>query len=521
MILATDCVFFVVVILATTTAITDRQVVTVETDVGTINGYVKETTFLDKTVAIDRFQGIPFAEAPVGERRFQKPFPKAPFSEPLDAFAHGNMCMQLSPFDEWVKGVKISDSEDCLYLNIYAPHSRNSRQESLAVMVWIYGGGFNFGFSDIYLGDNIAAHGNVIVVTLNYRLSLWGFLSTGNENAPGNAGLWDQHLGIKWVHDNIAAFGGDNQRITVFGESAGSASVMYQALYPGNKGLFHRVIGQSGSVGSYWASNENVPKFTQYLATLTDCSNDDSKALVACLQGVSNDVLAELVSNVSTGLFDVPFPFSPIEDGDFITYAPMATFSEALGSNDLSPDNLDMFQSVDIMTGVNSGEGSIGMYPQMGIEDNEAFLPSRDDFEKHSTSFLVNKLYSNSNIQLLSDLVAAEYTNWENPNDPINIRQQYVDMHGDAAFLGTLYETVNKHAQVSSATSTYMYMFDEQPTTPFFTNTTWFRGLAHAEDLPFVFGYKSLTDEEDLGVLWEKLLAKDIMTLWTNFAKTG
>jgi len=109
-------------------------------------------------------------------------------------------------------------------------------------MVWLHGGGFVCGSSDMYDGAYLAAHGQVVVVTVNYRLSVFGFLSTEDASSTGNNGLWDQHLAIKWVHDNAVAFGGDPSRVTLFGESAGGANVMFQALYVGNKGLVHRVI---------------------------------------------------------------------------------------------------------------------------------------------------------------------------------------------------------------------------------------------------------------------------------------
>ncbi|KAL4222685.1 hypothetical protein ACF0H5_018726 [Mactra antiquata] len=159
-------------VLPGTFAATDRQVVTVDTNVGTMNGYVKETTYLGETYKIDRFLGIPYAEAPVGERRFMKALPKAPFTAPFDAFAHGSMCMQMPGLEWFFQDMDFNYSEDCLFLNIYAPHSRTEGNVNIPVMIFIHGGGFNGGFPDNYPGDNIAAHGNVIVITIGYRLSL-------------------------------------------------------------------------------------------------------------------------------------------------------------------------------------------------------------------------------------------------------------------------------------------------------------------------------------------------------------
>ncbi|KAL4221891.1 hypothetical protein ACF0H5_017943 [Mactra antiquata] len=518
MLLAQESVYiFIVSIMIVVQALAGREVVTVNSEVGTINGYVKETTFLGKTSKIDRFQGIPYAESPVGERRFLKASPKARFNEPLNAFSHSSMCMQTSlvkfifPYSEY------QFSEDCLYLNIYAPHSRN-KEENLPVMIWLYGGGFNFGFSDLYLGDNIAAFGNVIVVTFNYRLSVWGFLKTGNDIAPGNAGLWDQHLAIKWVHDNIQAFGGNNNKITLFGESAGSSSVIYQALYPGNKGLFQRVIGQSGSVESYWANQGNVPKFTEVLSSETGCNSDDAQTMFTCLQAVSNNQLIELLSNVSYGFVDFPFPFNPTRDDDFIRYDP--TNSAFV---DLSTDVIEMFQSVDVLTGVTSAEGSIGLSPLLGVPDAENFRPSKAEYENVVAPNFLKFVYRNeTNIDLLNDIAVAEYTNWVDPYDYGNIRQEYVNMNGDAAFLAPLYNTINKHVQVSTFSNTYMYVFDAVPDTKLVPQASWLKGMAHFEDVLFVFGYKTEDHEADsYGKEWEKMVSKDVITLWTNFAKTG
>ncbi|KAL4221892.1 hypothetical protein ACF0H5_017944 [Mactra antiquata] len=495
----------------------DRQVVTVDTNVGTINGYVKKTTYLGETYKIDRFQGIPYAEAPVGERRFQKALPKAPFARSLDAFAHGKMCMQLVILEPFITEIEYKYSEDCLYLNIYAPHSRHGQDEKLPVMVWIYGGGFNFGYTDIYLGDNIAAYGNVIVVTISYRLSAWGFLSTGTDEAPGNAGLWDQHMGIKWIHDNIEAFGGDNQRVTLFGDSSGSASVIYQALYPGNKGLFQRIIGQSGSVSSYWASLSDVTKHTNCLAEHTNCKNENTKEMIKCLQKVSNDKIVEIIGNVTFGCYEYLFPFDPVKDDDFVRYEPRTAFDT------LPADVIDIYRSIDVMTGVNSADGSTAISPFLGVEMPEEFQPSRDDFKNKFVMSALNLLYSDNKIkEILKDLVVAEYTDWNNPDDPIAIRQEYVNMHGDIAFVAPCYSTLNKHAHVSGA-STFMYLFDIKPSTKLFSYVSWLKGLAHAEEIPAVFGYKSFKKNgESFGEkAWELQLSKDVITLWTNFAKTG
>ncbi|XP_050390186.2 bile salt-activated lipase-like [Patella vulgata] len=161
--------------------------ITVLTNVGNITGSVEDVNVGPNVVKVSTYLGIPFAEPPVGNLRFTKPQPK----------------------------------------------------------IWIHGGSFSVGSGRATTSSILAAYGEVIVVSVNYRLGVFGFLTSGNSAAGGNYGLWDQHLAIKWVKNNIEGFGGDATRITIFGESAGSVSVMLQALYPGNENMFQRVIAES------------------------------------------------------------------------------------------------------------------------------------------------------------------------------------------------------------------------------------------------------------------------------------
>ncbi|NWY17080.1 CEL lipase, partial [Aphelocoma coerulescens] len=181
---------------------------------------------------VDIFRGIPFAAPP---KTLEDPQPHPGWDGTLKATTFKNRCVQMKLTQTDVRG-----SEDCLYLNIWIPQGRKEVSTKLPVMVFIYGGAFLVGgsqganFLDNYLydGEEIAVRGNVIVVTVNYRLGPLGFLSTGDENLPGNYGLKDQHMAIAWVKRNIKAFGGDPDNITIFGESAGAVSVSLQVSCP-------------------------------------------------------------------------------------------------------------------------------------------------------------------------------------------------------------------------------------------------------------------------------------------------
>ena len=197
------------------------------------------------------YRGVPFAAPPIGELRWREPQPVVPWQGMRKATSFAPACMQ--------KGVSMpgekppATSEDCLYLNIWTP--AKTADDRLPVMVWIYGGGYTNGSASmpLYWGDKLAQRG-VVVVTLAYRLGPLGFLAhpeltaESTHKSSGNYGLLDQIAALEWIQRNIAAFGGDRERVTVAGQSAGAMSVSMLMASPRAKGLFHRAIGQSGGV---------------------------------------------------------------------------------------------------------------------------------------------------------------------------------------------------------------------------------------------------------------------------------
>lgn len=203
--------------------------------------------------------GIPFAQPPLGDLRWRAPQPLAPWHDTRTALAHSEPCAQLQIFalgDEHA----ITGSEDCLYLNIWAPQfsAEQTAKQRLPVMVWIHGGGNTLGFSASTQGHHLAGEQQVIVVTLQYRLGIFGWFShpalravaTSPADASSNFGLLDLITGLQWVRDNIAAFGGDPDNVTIFGESAGGQDVYALLAAPPAKNLFHRAIAQSGVLRS-------------------------------------------------------------------------------------------------------------------------------------------------------------------------------------------------------------------------------------------------------------------------------
>ena len=224
------------------------------------------------------FKGIPYATPPVGERRFQVPEEAAAWDRPYPAVRFSPGCMQsASPLSDDV-------SEDCLTINIWAPN----RQAPKPVMIWIHGGGFTFWSSgfDLFDGARLAETADVVVVSLNYRLGVLGFLpiQDGVYEEKRILGLLDQQLAFKWVRDNIAAFGGDPNNVTLFGESAGGFSICYHLGMPSSDGLFHKAIIQSGGSCSPPKSAPSVAYVYDELMRLTECGAPDAGDSLTCLR---------------------------------------------------------------------------------------------------------------------------------------------------------------------------------------------------------------------------------------------
>jgi para-nitrobenzyl esterase len=205
--------------------------------------------------------GIPYAKAPIGDRRWRAPEPPGPVAEKLEALAFSAICPQIaSPFGGVydVAPGTVTGNEDCLYLNVYAPAMTGSdaRAANLPVMFWIHGGGNSVGHASFYDGGRLAQEQNVVVVTINYRLGPFGWLrhaalrpeGASAADASGNYGTLDMIRALHWVRDNIAGFGGDPGNVTIFGESAGGRDGVSLRLSPPAARLFQRAIAQSGGV---------------------------------------------------------------------------------------------------------------------------------------------------------------------------------------------------------------------------------------------------------------------------------
>ncbi|XP_040914933.1 bile salt-activated lipase-like [Toxotes jaculatrix] len=453
--------------------------------------------------SVDVFKGIPFAAKPA---TFEKPKPHSGWDGILKATKFAKRCLQLSMFQT----SQTLGSEDCLYLNIWVPHGQHV-SSNLPVMIWFYGGGFmaggsmgpNFLNNYLYSGQEIADRGDVIVVSVGYRVGTLGFLSSGDSSLPGNYGLWDQHAAIAWVHRNIRSFGGDPDNITIFGESAGGASVSFQTLSPHNKGLLKRAISQSGVALCPWALNRNPRKAAEEVAVKVGCPTDDR--MVDCLKSTDAVTLSMAAPVVQQGSPDNPgvknLLMTPVVDGDFLPDQPANLFHNTA--------------DIDYLAGVNNMDGhlfTLKDIPSLGNKNEET--PVED----------VRRLlaaYTEEKGQAGLEIAFTEYTsNWGSKPSQETIKRTAVDIGTDYIFLVPIQTAIYLHAAKATSGRTYSYLFSEPsliagPGKPYHD---WV-GADHADDLQFVFG-KPFTTPKAYGDR-HRDLSGYMIAYWTNFARTG
>ncbi|KAM3957232.1 integument esterase 1 [Aphomia sociella] len=273
---------------------------------GTIRGSWMETR---RGRRFQGYRGIRYAEAPVGELRFQPPKPIHHYTTEVDAQEEGPACPQPTIGDYYI-------DEDCLRLNVYTPS--NISNKTLPVIFYMHSGGFYSisGRSDV-AGPQYFLDRDVVLVTINYRLASLGFLSTGDKLAPGNNGYKDQVVALRWVQKNIRAFGGDPNLVTITGCSAGSFSVMLHMISPMSKGLFHRAISISGSPISQVADRHHLKSLAVKQAELLDCPSNSSKAIIDCLKTKTFREIANSLDGFFLPGYDPILLWSPVVELDF------------------------------------------------------------------------------------------------------------------------------------------------------------------------------------------------------------
>ncbi|XP_063223130.1 carboxylic ester hydrolase-like isoform X2 [Bacillus rossius redtenbacheri] len=361
------------------------EFVTVDIPQGRLRG--KRVTSDATGVSYYSFQGIPYAKPPVGPLRFKPPEDPEPWTGTRDALAEGPICVQGDMFS----GELVGD-EDCLFLNVYTPQL--ATRSPKPVMVWIHGGKFSMGSGNTNLfGPDFLVAEEVVLVTINYRLGALGFLYLEGCDVTGNNGLRDQVMALKWVRDNIAQFGGDPGNVTIFGESAGGASVHYLTLSPLASGLFHRAIAQSGSV---FIGGCNVPvgaanQRARRLARALGCRSEDPRQVAACLRSVPAEQLvadkakARDNQELHGAILDQFFPSHETGPEAFLPDSPRRLLESGL------------FSKVPFITGVTSAEGKVKLF-------DSSYRLKFPEIDQNFTSVLPMELSDNLDVETCNEI---------------------------------------------------------------------------------------------------------------------
>ncbi|GAB6029208.1 hypothetical protein CHUAL_004979 [Chamberlinius hualienensis] len=460
--------------------------------VTTANGDVRGTTTTSYSGrTFYAFRGIPYAQPPVGNLRFQPPLPAKNWSGTFNATENGDICIQ------WSGGVK--GVEDCLFVYVYTPFLPSSLTELLPVLVFIHGGGFAQGgpiyewFPPHKFMDN-----DVVLAFIGYRLGPFGFLSTNDSASYGNYGLLDQVLALKWIQSNIESFGGDKSKVTIFGESAGGASVNYHQLSPASAGLFRAAISESGSSVCPWAFQKNTRFFADQLASSLKCPTNDTTNLVDCLkQKSAQDIV--IATNNFNGYSLLELPFVPcVEDeagGRFLTKPPAVILAE--GS----------FNKVPTISGINKDEGD-STY-SMTYQDYKVI---DDNFYNNILPKLIYNLTKyERNLINVSYAVKAEYFDKIDVSNQTQVVRTAIDFNSDPFFKSATDYTIRMMSKYQ--VPAYMYSF-EYIGGGSHNNYSGEGEVSHGDELYYLFPGDPSYPSND------QFISDHLVRMWVNFAST-
>lgn len=450
-------------------SVTDGRV---EIRAGMLVGQVADTD------GVASFKGIPYAQPPVGPLRWKAPQPVKHWNSSRAATAYGPKCWAAAAFGGPVDATGVS--EDCLYLNVWAAPAAGEKKP---VMVFIHGGGFQFGSaSDESLDGRSLAKKGVVVVTINYRLGVMGYLSTpeldqeSRGQQSGMYGTLDQIAALKWVQQNIASFGGDANNVTLFGESAGAHSVGILMSSPLTRGLIHRAIGQSGA---FWESENGDMKSK---ATAQKMAKAFTKKINANTLKELRAIPAIELQKATPWTFQIDpsvANFSPSVDGYVLPNSPYVQFQQGK-QNDIP-----------LLVGWNGNEGQMFISRALPHSTNEAFTQA------------ASQIFGSENLDNFSKLYPATQAD--------TLAKSAETLAGDQVISFQTWSWANVHKQTGQS-PVYVYYFNQ---TSAYTPIP-----LHIADVSYVFG--NFPAKKNIAANQQDRRLSDVMqTYWTHFARTG
>eukprot|EP00038_Savillea_parva_P017986 m.22098 g.22098 ORF g.22098 m.22098 type:complete len:555 (+) comp3954_c0_seq1:100-1764(+) len=451
---------------------------------GTIHGVARDS--------VTHFLGVPYAKPPLGDLRWEPPQPAEPWTGVRNATAYSKACMQSdNVYDKIAGGV----SEDCLYLNMWVPSAAGSAGPAqYPIMIFFHGGSYITGSAmiPVYNGKaDVKAFKDVILIAANYRLGLMGYLGSdqlrASDNSTGCFGLQDQRRVMQWAHDNAAAFHGDPNRITIFGESAGAGSVSNHLVAPKSAGLFHGAIMESGPVVAQWVAQPMEVAEHQF-ATLAASVGCTGPGAATCLRGVNASVLEAHKPSCKSALLD----WAPTVDGVELTAHPRDLLAKGLAHD------------VPVILGTNRNEGTEFVDMSQTANDSLYALTIESEFGSALGSQILQQ-YPTSRYEATKGGTAAWWA--------------LTDVWGDVAMTCAAHDTVRQLASTPGRNSSvFLYAFQHELdvlSALDYVQKNHAFGCCHASELPLVFHI----DEMLIGP--EKDMSEQVVKFWETFASTG
>ncbi|XP_014232118.2 carboxylesterase 5A-like [Trichogramma pretiosum] len=469
--------------------------VIVKTEDGKIKGHALKN--VDKDVEYFSLRGIPYAEPPINDLRFKDPIPKKKWTTNIrDTVDESNMSLQYEPLIGKVKG-----KEDCLYLDIATSEMHNCNKP---VMVWFHGGAFKMSSNTpkIFGPDYLIKH-NIVFVSINYRLGLMGFLNMDHEECCGNMGLKDQILALKWIQQNIQYFGGDSNNVTVFGQSAGGASIHALCLSSEAKGLFHKAIIQSGALTNPWAHIKSNKKWGYALANSFGHKCDTDLDVIKNLKKLpAKDLVKKYEDLCDNELAKVQLSLVPSQDAKSknpILPGPIRELAEK-GIN------------VPLIIGYNSHEGIVRF-----LGDTSKMY---DELDKNFNELLASHLRID-NCEKLTEFTEPIKRHYFGDDKITKVKfNEAAQFFGDLLFIMEVIGVakIQQHKDVP----TYLYKFSYRPDLPGVKEKFGIKikGTCHGDELDFLFHAEARKKKISAGTR-DRTTMERMTTMWTNFAKFG